>query len=128
MNPRILVAEDSYALLNLLKVVLGTAGFDVSCFRDGRSALEAAQQGEFDLLLLDQQMPQMTGQEVVEAIRQADTNVGVPIFLCTAKNHELDCDYLLNELRIDDVLQKPFSPRELVDRLKSAVAVPAVIN
>lgn len=117
---RILVAEDSFALANLLEFVLKTAGFDVTLHRTGAAALEEAQKREFDVILLDQQMPRKTGIEVVEGIRAAGPNQNTATFLCTAKTHELDLTYIKEELKVREVFHKPFSPKDLVEDLKVA--------
>ena len=117
---RILVAEDSFALANLLEFVLKTAGFDVTLQRTGTAALNEAQKVEFDLILLDQQMPGLTGVEVVEGFRESGPNQHTTTFLCTAKTHELDLQYIKNDLRVREVFHKPFSPKDLVEDLKVA--------
>lgn len=117
---KILVAEDSLALANLLEFVLGNAGFEVSLHHTGVSACDAAAAEEFDLILLDQQMPKMTGLEVIKSIRADGPNISKPVFLCTAKTHELNLADLQEEFEITEVFHKPFSPKDLVGRLKSA--------
>ena len=115
---KILVAEDSYALANLLEFVLQSAGFEVHVFPTGRTAYEAALGQKFDMILLDQQMPEMTGVEVAEALREGDSdNKETPIFLCTAKTHELDLESIKDQLQLTGVFHKPFSPKDLVDKL-----------
>ncbi len=121
----ILVAEDSYALANLLTFVLKNAGYSVDLHRNGATALEACQQQKYSLLLLDQQMPHMTGLQVIEAVRAGGPNQNTLILLCTAKSHELGPGQLIEQLHISKVFQKPFSPRELVRHLRDIVA-PAV--
>lgn len=116
---KILVAEDSFALANLLEFVLKNAGFEVNVNRSGDAACKAAMAEEFDLLLLDQQMPGMLGTEVLETIRRAGPNQSKPAFLCTAKTHELDLEDLREMLQVTDVFHKPFSPKDLVARLKT---------
>ena len=122
---KILVAEDSFALANLLEFVLSNAGFDVTLCRTGSAAWEAAQQQKFDLLLLDQQMPGMTGVEVLTAVRGQSPNEETTAFLCTAKTHELDLQTLHKTLNITGVFHKPFSPKDLVENLKQQLQVSA---
>jgi len=121
---KILVAEDSHALANLIEFVLKSAGFDTRICRTGAAACEAACAEKFSLILLDQQMPKMTGTEVVEALRARGPNYETPVYLCTAKTHELDLDYLRQSLHVTDVFHKPFSPRDLVETLKLKLAQP----
>ncbi|MEM7474109.1 MAG: response regulator [Planctomycetota bacterium] len=120
---KILVAEDSFALANLLEFVLSNAGFDVTLCRTGSSAWQTAQEQKFDILLLDQQMPGMTGVEVLTAIRNDSPNRETNAFLCTAKTHELDLQNLHETLAIKGVFHKPFSPKDLVENLKQQTQV-----
>lgn len=122
---KILVAEDSFALANLLTFVLKNAGFEVDLHRTGAAALTAACSQKYDLILLDQQMPQATGLEVIEALRRQGPNTETPVFLCTAKTHELGLDELQARLNIARVFHKPFSPKELVHSL--CQAMPAAV-
>ena len=87
--PKILIAEDSYALANLLEFVLKRSGFEVRVARHGAQALGHAEQYAFDTIVLDQQMPGMTGIEVLTKIRAGGLNQNTPVYLCTAKTHEL---------------------------------------
>lgn len=122
----ILVAEDSFALANLLTFVLKNAGYAVDLHRNGATALEAAQQQKYSLLLLDQQMPHLTGLQVIEAVRAGGPNRTTPILLCTAKSHELGPSESIERLEISKVFQKPFSPRELVSYLRETIAPAAL--
>jgi DNA-binding response OmpR family regulator len=116
---RILVAEDSFALANLLVYALKNAGFCVDLHRTGLAASEAAEQSKYDLILLDQQMPKMTGLQVVERMRAGGVNSETPVILCTAKSHELLAAELMERWSIADVIHKPFSPKELIHKLHS---------
>lgn len=124
---RILVAEDSFALANLLTFVLKNAGYDVDLHRSGASAYKATCAEKFDIIMLDQQMPYMTGIEVTEALRADGPNQLTPVFLCTAKSHEIGVEELMQRLNVSAVFQKPFSPKELVQHLKT-VAEPAAVQ
>ncbi|MFK7737553.1 MAG: response regulator [Pirellulaceae bacterium] len=115
---RVLVAEDSFALSNLLSFVLTNAGFQVTQQHTGTGAMECAVSEEFDAILLDQQMPGMLGTEVLAALRSSGPNKRTPVILCTAKTHELDLEQICEEMNVTDVFHKPFSPKDLVSRLK----------
>lgn len=116
---RILVAEDSFALANLLEFVLKRGGFNVTLARNGDMASMLLEREHFDLLVLDQQMPGMTGIELLRQVRGGGPNQHSHAFLCTAKTHELNLTVLQKQLNIAGIFQKPFSPRELVDSLQA---------
>lgn len=118
---RVLVAEDSFALSNLLSFVLKNAGFKVTQHHTGTSAMESAVSEEFDAILLDEQMPGMLGTEVLAALRSSGPNKETPVILCTAKTHELDLEQICDEMDVTDVFHKPFSPKDLVSRLKEVL-------
>lgn len=120
--PKVLIAEDSFALANLLEFVLKRSGFEVRVARHGAQALSHAEQNLYDAIVLDQQMPGMTGIEVLRKIRAGGTNQQTPVYLCTAKTHELDLVGLQAELNIEGVFHKPFSPRDLIATLLGALA------
>lgn len=122
---RILVAEDSFALANLLSFVLKNAGFEVDMHRTGSDAVEAGQSSTYDIILLDQQMPGLTGLEVIEQLRAGGPNQTTPIYLCTAKTHEIDIADIKQRLGVTDVFHKPFSPKSLVENLTSATTTAA---
>lgn len=119
--PKILVAEDSFALTNLLSFVLSNAGFEVDMHRNGLAARTAGMSTKYDLVLLDQQMPKMTGLEVVQALRSEGPNLQTPICMCTAKSHELNFDEIQAQYSISEVFHKPFSPKDLLEKLTSAI-------
>lgn len=115
--PKVLVAEDSAALANLLKFILERHGFTVHLADNGEHAANAAELEPFDAIVLDQQMPSLTGEQVMRRIRSSGSNRTTPLFLCTAKAHELDIVGLQAELDISRIFHKPFSPRDLVETL-----------
>lgn len=118
---RILVAEDNYAVANLLSFILENAGYEVDLHRAGDTALTALLSESFDAILLDQQMPGRSGLEIVESLRRRGPNMDTPVFLCTAKSHESETEYQQAHLQISRVFHKPFSPKELVQHLTLAI-------
>lgn len=113
-NETILIAEDEPEILELLQKYLGNAGYQTVCARDGRSAKTLAQ-GKIDLILLDIGLPELDGLEVTRLVRQSRLT---PILILTARAEETD-RILGLELGADDYMTKPFSPRELVARVKA---------
>jgi DNA-binding response OmpR family regulator len=118
MKPKILVVDDEPDALELIQYNLKTAGFDVVTAADGEEALKKARTSNPALIILDVMLPEVDGLEVCKALRQDRTTAAVPIVMLTAKAAEID-RVLGLELGADDYVTKPFSPRELVLRVKA---------
>ncbi|MBC1335194.1 response regulator transcription factor [Listeria booriae] len=113
---KILVVDDESSIVTLLQFNIEKAGFDVVTAEDGRMGYELALTEKPDLIVLDLMLPEMDGIEVCKQLRQ--DKVETPILMLTAKDDELDKIIGL-ELGADDYLTKPFSPREVVARIKA---------
>ncbi|MCC7422137.1 MAG: response regulator [Planctomycetaceae bacterium] len=120
-TPHILVAEDNLAMADVVRFNLRNAGFTVTVCRNGQDALGTLQQRSIDLLITDYQMPGLTGEEICRAMRQDVRLRHVPAILLSAKGLELDVDMLRNELGLQAVLFKPFSPRELTQLVRTTL-------
>ncbi len=114
----ILVVEDEKAIADLLRMYLSREGFGVHVAVDGTSALTAARTLHPAAIVLDVGLPVLDGTEVCRQLR-AEGN-WTPVLFCTARDDEVD-RILGLELGADDYITKPFSPRELVARVKSVV-------
>jgi two-component system phosphate regulon response regulator PhoB len=117
-NKKILVAEDEQDVLNLVATSLKTAGYQVLKAEDGEAALEQARNALPALVVLDLNLPGMSGLEVCRVLKGEPATKGIPIVMLTAKAEEVDRIVGL-ELGADDYVTKPFSPRELVLRVRS---------
>ena len=115
MAQRILVVDDEQSIRTIIEYALKDAGFDVVTAARGDDALVAMEREPIDLVVLDVMLPGMDGLEVCQKIR-AERNV--PIIMLSARGEELD-KVLGLELGADDYVTKPFSPRELVSRVKA---------
>ncbi len=122
---RILVADDNRVMLNIVRFNLDRAGFDVTVARDGSEAWELAQDGNFDLLITDYQMPGMNGEELCRRLRQHTSLGNVPIVMLSAKGLEVDLSRLQGELGLYQVIFKPFSPSRLVATVQACLGVQA---
>ena len=112
---RILIVEDEEAIADLEKDYLELSDFEVQLEGDGESGLNAALSGEFDLVILDLMMPGMDGFEVCRRIREKKN---LPILMVSARKDDIDKIRGLG-LGADDYMTKPFSPSELVARVKA---------
>jgi two-component system alkaline phosphatase synthesis response regulator PhoP len=117
MMATILIADDSSEILRLTRDVLQHAGFSVITATDGRSALQRARADHPDLIVLDLGLPDLDGLDVARSLRR-DSNV--PIIMLTARADESDKLVGL-ELGADDYITKPFSPKELVARIRAVL-------
>lgn len=114
---KILVVDDERKILSLVRAYLEREGYRVIEATDGHQALEAFQRGTPDLIVLDLMLPEVDGLEVCREIRRTSE---VPIIMLTARDE--DADKLIGlELGADDYITKPFSPRELVARVRAVL-------
>lgn len=117
---RILVAEDDDDIRDLLVFKLSAAGHELTAVADGPSALVVAED-PLDLVLLDVNMPGMSGYDVCRTLRGRSATSTVPILLLTAKGQEADVQRGF-DAGADDYIVKPFSPRELLSRVEAVLA------
>jgi len=115
---KILVVDDEPAIVTLLSYNLKQAGYEVATAMDGEAALALASEQDFTCILLDLMLPKLDGMEVTKRLRQE--KVRTPIIIVTAKNDEFDKVFGL-ELGADDYITKPFSPREVLARIKAVI-------
>ena len=115
---RIYVVDDESCISELVKFNLEKAGYKVDCTDDGLKAVKYISDNPPDLLVLDLMLPGMDGLEICRCLRQQEKTRMLPIIMLTARVEEIDRVVGL-EIGADDYLTKPFSPRELVARVKS---------
>lgn len=115
---RILIAEDEVHLAEAVSQILKKNNYSVDIVHDGRSGLDYAQSGIYDLLLLDIMMPEMDGINVLKTLRSEGNHT--PVILLTAKGDLSDkvsgLDY-----GADDYIAKPFATEELLARIRAAL-------
>ncbi|MBO2536907.1 response regulator transcription factor [Rummeliibacillus suwonensis] len=125
MTNKILVVEDEVSIATLLQYNLKQAGYDVIIANDGLDGLHKAIEEKPDLILLDLMLPKLDGMEVCKELRMK--KLDIPIIMLTAKDDEFD-KVLGLELGADDYMTKPFSPREVMARVKAVLRRSKVIN
>lgn len=121
---RVLLVEDERAIRDAVTAYLEKEGYWVTAVADGQAAIDTFERGKFDLVVLDLMLPKVPGEEVCRTIRDASD---VPIIMLTAKG-ELEDRVVGLELGADDYLVKPFSPRELVARVRALLRRAKVIE
>jgi len=114
---KILVVDDEKRMVRFIQLNLEQDGYQVLTAYNGTEALEQVRTQLPDLILLDIMMPDISGFEVLKRIREVNT---VPVIMLTAKGEEDDRIQGL-ELGADDYITKPFSPREMVSRIRAVL-------
>ncbi len=116
----ILVVEDSKEIASLVKFRLKSSGFEVVAAENGKVGLETAQKIKPDMIIMDVMMPVMNGLEALMALKSDYSTRSIPVILLTAQSTEQEIIKGL-ELGADDYITKPFSPQELVTRVKTVL-------
>ncbi len=117
-NKKLLVVDDDANVQEILKLYLERENFSVSLLDNGKDALDAVETDGFDLIILDIMMPELEGWEVLEKLRIK--GIDAPVILLTARSQEYDRVRGL-ELGADDYIVKPFSPLEVLARVKAVL-------
>jgi two-component system alkaline phosphatase synthesis response regulator PhoP len=117
---RILVVDDEEDILELVRYNLSKEGYQVRCVGSGEEALQVARDDRPDLIVLDLMLPGIDGLDVCKALKSDSRTSGIPVIMVTAKGEDADVVTGL-ELGAEDYVTKPFSPRILSARIKSAI-------
>ena len=118
--PRILIVEDEQTIAEVLEYNLQKEGFEVELEYRGDTARDAIHSNPPDMILLDLRLPGLDGLEICRTIKRDPRTEGIPLVILTAKGEEVDRIVGL-ELGADDYISKPFSPREVVLRVKAVL-------
>ncbi|MDA8387576.1 MAG: response regulator transcription factor [Nitrospiraceae bacterium] len=119
-NKGILIVEDEPDIRELIKYNLVKQGFEADIAGSGTEALEKIRLGQYDLILLDLMLPGIDGIDLCRMLKSDAALSGIPVIILTARSEEIDM-LLGLELGADDYVTKPFSPRELVARVKAVL-------
>ncbi|MCE1253075.1 MAG: response regulator transcription factor [Anaerolineae bacterium] len=123
LQKKILVVDDEPQIVNVLKAYLEKAGFRVVTAADGQQALDCFHQESPNFIILDLNLPGLDGLDVMRSLRRESD---VPVLMLTARVEESD-KLIGLELGADDYVVKPFSPKEVVARVRTVLRrLPAV--
>src|SRR5499426_1836879 len=117
---RVLVVEDEQDVAELIRYNLAKEGYDVRVTGNGADALRQAREARPELILLDIMVPQLNGWEVCRRLKQDADTRGIPVIMVTGRAEEGD-KVLGFEMGADDYVTKPFSPRELIARVRAVM-------
>jgi len=117
---RIMVVDDEPQIRRVMRAALTTTGYEVSDARSGEEAVEKLGAEKFDLILLDVNLPGMSGLEACRAIRHETLMPDIPIIMLTVRNAEKDIVEAL-DAGADDYVVKPFGTPELLARIRAAL-------
>ena len=119
---RILCIEDEPEMIDLIRLILGRRGFEVSGATGGKAGLEAVRSQHPDLVLPDLMMPDMDGWEVYQQMKADEATRRIPVIVVTAKAQSIDKVLGLHIAKVDDYIAKPFSPQELLTSVEKTLS------
>jgi two-component system, OmpR family, alkaline phosphatase synthesis response regulator PhoP len=122
MSYRVLLCDDEIHILRAAEFKLARAGFDVVCANNGLEAWEEIERRKPDILITDCQMPRLDGLGLCKKIRENPSTCDLPVLMVTAKGYELSHADLKHQYGILSVMAKPFSPRELLERVNEVLS------
>lgn len=117
---KILIVEDEKDIRQLVIYTLQYAGYQVVAAMNGEEAVVLAQQEKPDLILMDVRMPRMDGYQAAQMIKNDEITQHIPIVFLSAKGQESEVEHGF-EVGAEDYMIKPFSPTELIDRIRSVI-------
>lgn len=115
---KVVCIEDEAEMIDLVKLILGRKGFDLTGAMGGREGLEAVRRIKPDLVLLDLMMPDMDGWEVYQQMKADEELKDIPVIVVTAKAQSIDKVLGLHIAKVDDYVTKPFGPQELLTSIE----------
>jgi DNA-binding response OmpR family regulator len=118
MLERVLLCDDEIHILRAAEIKLRRAGFDVQIASDGEEAWAIIRAQPPDVLVTDYQMPRLDGFGLTERIRENPSTRSMPVLMLTAKSFEISPEELAEKWNVRGVMAKPFSPRELVQKVQ----------
>ena len=118
VQAKVLIVDDDNAVISLLSNVLKKAGFECHAARDGTAALDMARQIHPDLMIIDVNLPDRDGFEVLKTLHQTPDTASIKTMLLTGREQEADVLRGFG-LGADDYVTKPFNPMEVSARIKS---------
>ena len=115
----VLLVDDENEAAQVFKIALSSAGYSVSLASDGKSALEMVKNNKFDIILIDQMMPDMSGIDVLKTLKSSDDTKNIPVAMLTNFGHDEMVKEALNSGANDYILKYQVAPTDLVAKVRS---------
>jgi len=125
IKKKVVCVEDEPEIIDLIRLILGRKGFDLTGATGGLEGLEAIRRVKPDLVLLDLMMPDMDGWEVYQQMKADPELKNIPVIVVTAKAQSIDKILGLHIAKVDDYVTKPFGPQELLQSVERVLATKA---
>ncbi len=122
---KVVCIEDEPEMIDLVKLILGRKGFELTGAMGGREGLDAIRRVKPDLVLLDLMMPDMDGWEVYQQMKADSELKNIPVIVVTAKAQSIDKILGLHIAKVDDYVTKPFGPQELLQSVERVLQTKA---
>ena len=119
----ILCIEDEQEMIDLIRLILGQRGYEVTGAAGGKEGLEKLQENPPDLVLLDLMMPDIDGWEVYQQMKAEEKTKDIPVIVVTAKAQNIDKVLGIHIAKVDDYIAKPFSPQDLLNSVEKILGV-----
>jgi DNA-binding response OmpR family regulator len=119
---RVIYFEDERDMVELVRLVLGREGYSVEGASEGRAGLVSVREKLPDIILLDLMMPDMDGWEIFKELKNDKSTGDIPVVVITAKSQSVDKILGVEIAQVDDYISKPFSPRELIERVEKVLS------
>jgi DNA-binding response OmpR family regulator len=123
VKKKVVCIEDEPEMIDLVKLILGRKGFELTGAMGGREGLEAVRRVKPDLVLLDLMMPDMDGWEVYQQMKADAEMQKIPVIVVTAKAQSIDKVLGLHIAKVDDYVTKPFGPQELLQSVEKVLGI-----
>lgn len=118
----ILVVDDDRALLLIMQLTLERAGFHVTTAENGDQALKLAHQSPFDLIILDDMMPGMSGGQTCRLLKSDPRTENIPVMLYSARSDAVENEYV-HDILANAALRKPASPTKVLEVVRGLLAM-----
>ncbi|MBK8136676.1 MAG: response regulator [Chloroflexi bacterium] len=118
----ILVVDDDRALLLIMQLTLERAGFHVTTAENGDQTLKLAHQSQFDLIILDDMMPGMSGGQTCRLLKSDPRTENIPVMLYSARSDAVENEYV-HDILANAALRKPASPTKVLEVVRGLLAM-----
>lgn len=120
-NKKVVCIEDEPEMIDLIRIILRRAGFDIIGAVGGEEGLKAIRAHKPDLVLLDLMMPDIDGWEVYRQMKAEESLKDIPVIVVTAKGHSIDRVLGLHIAEVDGYIVKPFNADELLSNVNKVL-------